>query len=67
MIEKDPESAKINCLRVIHLYKCDLNLLFGLFLREMDQHCEDNYLINKGTYGSQANRRAVDPVIVDVT
>ena len=67
MIKKDAGSAKIHRLRVIHLYECDLNLLLSLFLRELDQHCEDNHLINKGTYGSRANRRAVDPVIVNVT
>ena len=67
MIEKDIGSALIHRLRVIHLYPCDLNLLLGLFVRELDHHCEDNKLINEGTYGSQTNRRAIDPVIVDVT
>ena len=33
----------------------------------MDQHCEDNYLLNKGSYGGQPSRRSIDPVIVDVT
>ena len=67
VIKNDEGSAKIHRLRVIHLYKCDLNLLLRLFLRELNQHCEDNNLINNGTYGSRANRQAVDPVIVDVT
>ena len=67
MIEKDIGSALIHRLRVIHLYECDLNLLLGLFVRELDHHCEDNKLINEGTYGSRTNRRAIDPVIVDVT
>ena len=44
-----------------------MNLLLGLFLRELDQHCENNKLINKGTYGCRANRREIDPVIIDVT
>ena len=65
--KKDAGSARIHQLRVIHLYDCDLNLLLRLFLQKLDQHCEDDGLINKGTYGSRANRRAVDPVIVDVT
>ena len=47
MIEKDLGSAKIHHLRVIHFYECDLNLLLGLYMREMDQHCKDNYLLNK--------------------
>ena len=67
MIEKDKGSAKIHRLWVIHLYECDLNLLLGLFLRKFDQHYKDNGMINKGTYRSGANRRVVDPVIVDVT
>ena len=33
----------------------------------MDQHCEDNYLLNKGSYGGRPGRRSIDPVIVDVT
>ena len=47
MIQKDPGSAKIHRLQVLHLYEWDFNLLLGLFLRELDQHCEDNKLINK--------------------
>ena len=53
MIEKDLGSAKIHQFRVIHLYECDLNLLLGLYMREMDQHCEDNHLLNKGSYGGR--------------
>ena len=67
MIEKDLGSAKIHQLRVIHLYECDLNLLLGLYIREMNQLCEDNQLLNKGSYGGRPGRRSVDPVIVDVT
>ena len=66
MIEKDLGSAKIHQLRVIHLYECDLNLLLGLYMREMDQHCEDNHLLNKGSYGGRSGRRSIDPVIVDI-
>ena len=67
MIEKDLGSSKIHRLRVIHLYECNLNLLLGLFMREIDQHCEDNYLLNKGSYRGRPGRRSIDPVIVDVT
>jgi hypothetical protein len=48
MLGKDEGVPRIHRLRIIHLYECDLNLLFSLCFREMDQHCEDNYLINKG-------------------
>jgi hypothetical protein len=67
MIGKDNGIPRIHRLRIIHLYECDLNLLFALFFRELDQHCEDNYLMNKGIYGCRPNRRAIDPVFVDVT
>ena len=67
MIEKDSGSSKIRQLRVIHLYECDLNLLLGLYMREMHQHCEDNYLLNKGLYRGRPGQRSIDPVIVNVT
>jgi hypothetical protein len=67
MLGKDTGIPRIHRLRVIHLYECDLNLQFLIFFRELDQHCEDNYLINKGVYGCRPNRRAIDPVFVDVT
>ena len=67
MIEKDLGSAKFYRLRVIYLYECDLNLLLGLYMRGIDQHCEDNHLLNKGSYGGRLGRRSIDPVIVDVT
>ena len=56
MIEKDLGSAKNHRLRVIHLYKCDLNLLLGLYMREMDQLYKDNHLLNKGSYGGRPGR-----------
>ena len=55
----DLESAKIYCLRVIHLYECNLNLLLGLYMRGLDQHCEDNHLLNKGLYGGRPGRRSI--------
>jgi hypothetical protein len=67
MLGKDTGIPRIHRLRVIHLYKCDLNLLLSIFFRELDQHCEDNFLTNKGVYGCRPSRRATDPVFVDVT
>jgi hypothetical protein len=67
MLGKDIGIPRIHRLRVIHLYECDLNLLFSIFFRELDQHCEYNFLINKGVYGCRPYRRAIDPVFVDVT
>jgi hypothetical protein len=67
MLGKDTGIPRHHRLRVIHLYECDLNLLLSLFFRELDQHCGDNFLINKGVYGCIPSRRAIDPVFVDVT
>ena len=67
MIEKALGSIKIHCLRVIHLYECNLNLLLGLYIRQMDQYCEDNHLLNKGSYGRRLGRRSIDPATVGVT
>ena len=64
---KDFRSSKIHQLRVIHLYECDLNLLLGLYMREMEQHCKDNFLFNIGSKGGRPGLRSIDPVIVDVT
>ena len=36
-------------------------------MREMDQHYEDNHLLNKCSYGGRPGRRSIDPVIVNVT
>ena len=36
-------------------------------MREMDQHCEDNHLLNKGSYCGRPGQRSIGPVIVDVT
>jgi hypothetical protein len=67
MLGEDSGIPRIHQLRVVHLYECDLNLLFSLFFRELDQHYEDNKLINTGVYGRRPSRRAIDPVFVDVT
>ena len=52
---------------MIHLYECNLNLLFGIYFRKLQQHNKDNFKLNEGCYGGRPNRRAIDPVIVDVT
>ena len=67
MIEKDPGSPKINRLCVIHLYKCDLNLLIGLYFRKLSQHLEDNKLLNPGTYSRHPNCHTIDPIIINIT
>ena len=67
MIEKDPGKPLIHRLRVIHLYECDYNLLLGIYFRKLQQHIEDKSLLNDGCFGGRPNRRAIDPVLIDVT
>ena len=67
MLEKDPGSPKIFRLRVIHLYECDYNLLLGIYFRALQQHLEDTKRLNDGCFGGRPNRRAIDPVLIDVT
>ena len=55
MIKKDPVCPKLFRLRVIHLYECDLNLLLSLYFWKLQQHCEDNKLLNNGCYGGRPN------------
>ena len=57
MIEKYFGSAKYHHLQRIHLYECNLNLLLGLNMQEMDQYYKDNHLLNKGSYGGRPGRR----------
>ena len=66
MIEKNQRFSKIHYLQVVHLYECDLNLLLGLYMREMDQYCKKNCLLNEGFYGGRPGRRSIDPIIVDL-
>jgi hypothetical protein len=51
MLGKDTGIPRIHRLGVIHLYECYLDLLLSIFFRELNQHCGDNFLINKGVYG----------------
>ena len=67
MIEQYPDTPKVHQLRVIHLYECDFSLLLKIYFRHFSQHCEDTSQFNDGCYGGRPNRRAIDPVIVDVT
>ena len=67
MIEKDPGSPKLHRLRVIHLYECDFNLLLKIYFRKLSRHSEDTDQLNEGSYGGRPGRRAIDPVMVDIT
>lgn len=64
MIEKDPNSAKITRLRVIHLYEADYNLLLKVIWdRKCVWNVHDEDRLNKGQAGSRPGKRAIEVVI----
>jgi hypothetical protein len=66
MLEKDLGLPKIHRLRIIHLYKADLNLLMGIyFARTLVRHIESNHKFNEGCYGNRAGLSAHEPVLVE--
>jgi hypothetical protein len=46
MLEKEPGNPKIHCLRVIHLYEADYNLILGIKWQALVHHCKDNKLLH---------------------
>ncbi len=66
MIEKEPGNPQLHRLRVIHLYESDYNSLLGIKMRQLIHSCEDKRSLNRGTYGSRANRQASDPTLIEV-
>jgi zinc-binding in reverse transcriptase/Endonuclease/Exonuclease/phosphatase family len=66
MIEKDPGNPQLHRLRVIHLYESDYNAMLGIKMRQVVHKAEDRNSINSGTYGSRANRQALDPTFLEV-
>jgi hypothetical protein len=65
MLEKDFGIPKIHCLRLIHLYEADLNLLMGIyFARTLVSHIEHHDGFNIGCYGNRPGLSAHEPVLV---
>lgn len=50
MLEKEQGNPKIHCLRVIHLYEADYNLILAPQARKLVHHIEDNRLLNDSLY-----------------
>jgi hypothetical protein len=66
MIEKEPGNPQLHQLRVIHLYESDYNSLLGIKMCQVLHKAKDLQSLNLGTYGSRANRQAVDPTFIEV-
>ena len=65
MIEKEPENPKIHCLRVIHIYETDYNLILGVKHRQLIHHMNDNQLFNDCVYSNRPGFSAQDPVFLE--
>jgi hypothetical protein len=65
MFRKDSDSSKAHCLRVIHLYEADLNLLLGVRWRSLIHHCTDHSLLNSGQFGGLPVRYAMTPIFLE--
>jgi hypothetical protein len=66
MILKEPGNTKIHCLRVIHIYEADDNLLLGVKWRQLLHQAKDQGLINDGCYGSRPGREARIVVFMEI-
>jgi hypothetical protein len=62
MIKKEPGNPSIHCLRVIHLYKNDYNLLLGTHYRKAVHAAEDSILLNDGNFGARTARSFLDAI-----
>jgi hypothetical protein len=65
MIQKDPGTAKIHRLRVIHIYKASYNFLLGLKWRQMLHHGEKNQTIYQGQHGGRPGHQATSLVLME--
>ena len=65
MILKQPGNHKIHCLRVIHLYEHNYNLLLAVKWRSLIQHCVHTKKFNPGQYGGLPGHDAITPTIIE--
>ena len=47
MIEKDPRDPKLHCLRVIHIYETNNNLLLGIKHPQLIHHVNDDQMFEE--------------------
>ena len=66
MIEKDPGSAKIHRLRVIHIYEYDYSLLLAIFWNKAMKDSELRGTIHAGQYGGRNGHDAQSLVYSEI-
>ena len=65
MILKQPGNHKIHCLRIIHLYEHDYNLLLAVKWQSLIHHCVHTKKFNPGQYGVLLGHNAITPKIIE--
>jgi Reverse transcriptase (RNA-dependent DNA polymerase) len=63
MIEKIRGVARIDKLRIIHIYEADYNLLLKIMSRKSFWNCHDKDVLHNGQSGSRPGKRAIEVVI----
>ena len=64
MIIKELEHYKLHRLCVIHLYKANYSMLYGMHWKNTLHKAEDYNLLNDGAYGSSSNVLVITPVFL---
>lgn len=65
MIPKDEGVVKINRVRIIHLYECDLTATVSIHWRRTVYNAEHHRLLHPTAYGSRPGRDAKSPVFLE--
>jgi hypothetical protein len=65
IILKEPRNTKIHCLRVIHLYEHDYNLLLAVKWRLLIWKATKEKTLNIGQFGAVLGRDAVIPTVIE--
>ena len=65
MILKEPGDLRIHCLRVIHLYEQDYNLVLAIKWRKMIQLCTNQQVLHPTQFGGVPGRDAIIPTLCE--
>ena len=64
MLLKEPGNYKINCLRVIHFYEHDYNLILDLKWCALIQHSIQNNPLHPGQYSGIPGQTSIQPTLI---
>ena len=58
MIFKDPGIFKIHCLRELHIYEADLNLIMAMKWQDLLRAADAQYIVNLNQHGARTGCEA---------